>query len=94
MTDVAYQTVVQRSRQVVQVQPDIEGRLGWDGDLEAKTLETFEDVVALVLEVPLQCKLFLVDVGRVQKRDSCKLQANETISTHSTTLTPRTRTDG
>ena len=58
----AYQTVVEGSRQVLQVKPNVEGRLGWDGNLEAKTLKSLENVVTLVFEVLLQSNLLLMNM--------------------------------
>ena len=71
----AYQAVVERGREVLEVEPDVESRLGWHGDLEAETLQTLEDVVALRLEVPLQGNLLLLDMFRVEEREGSELQA-------------------
>jgi hypothetical protein len=49
-----YETVVQRRRKVVQVQPDIERADGGNLDLESKLLESVENVISLRLEVFLQ----------------------------------------
>ena len=62
---------------MLEVEPDVEGRLGGHGDLEAKALETLEDVVALGLEVPLQGDLLLVSVLRIEERKSSELQASQ-----------------
>lgn len=62
---------------MLQVQPDVEGRLWRDGNLEAEVREALEDMVALVLEVLLQSKLFLVNVFRIQERNSSKLQPGD-----------------
>ena len=70
----AYQTVVEGSRQVLQVKPNVEGRLGWDGNLEAKTLKSLENVVTLVLEVLLQCDLLGMSVVWFQQGDRRQLQ--------------------
>ena len=69
-----YEAVVEGGRQVLKVEPDVEGRLWGHGDLEAQPLETLEDVVALSFEVPLQSNLLLLYVLRVQERDGSELQ--------------------
>jgi hypothetical protein len=71
----AYEAVVEGSRQVFQVQPDIERRLGWDRDLETKAREALEDVITLVLEVSLKGDPLLEGMLRVKKRYGRKLQA-------------------
>ena len=64
---------------MLQVQPDVESRLRWYSNLEAKTLKPLEDMVTLVLEVPLQSDLLVVDVIRVQQRDSRELQTGRDV---------------
>lgn len=64
---------------MLQVQPDVESRLRWDGNLETETLKTLEDMVTLVLEVPLQSDLLVLDVFWIQQRDSRELQAARNV---------------
>lgn len=71
-----YQAVVERGRQVLQVEPDVEGRLWGNRDLEAETRKTLEDMVALMLKVLLQSEFFLANMLWVQKRDGSELQSN------------------
>ena len=59
---------------MLQVKPDIESRLRRDGNLEAEVGEAPQDMVTLVLEVPLQSDLLLVGVDGVKERNSSKLQ--------------------
>lgn len=61
---------------MLQVEPDVEGGLWGNRDLEAETCKTLEDMVALMLEVLLQSKFFLANVLWVQKRDGSELQPN------------------
>ena len=72
-----YQAVVEGSREVLKVEPDVKGRLRWHRNLEAKTLQALENMVALSLEVPLEGNLLLVDVFRVKEGEGGKLQASE-----------------
>ena len=46
-----YQAIVQRSRQLVKVKPDIERACRWNVNPEAHALQTLEDMVTLRLEV-------------------------------------------
>lgn len=69
-----HKAVVEGGGQMFEVQPYVESRLRRNRDLQAKASESFEDMVALVLEVPLQGNLFLVRMFRVQQRDSSKLE--------------------
>ena len=48
-----YQAIVQRSRQLVKVKPDIERACGWNVHFKSELLESLQHVVALRLEVPL-----------------------------------------
>jgi len=68
------QTVVERLREVLEVEPDVEGRLGRDVDVEAKFMETLENVVALHLEVLLKSEPFYTDVLGIQEGNSRELQ--------------------
>ena len=70
----AYQAVVEGSGEMLEVQPDVEGRLRGDRDLQTETLKALEDVVALVLEVSLQSDLFCLCVCRVEERDRSQLE--------------------
>lgn len=54
---VTHQTVIQRGRQLVKVEPDIESAGRRDVDPEAHALQSLEDMVTLHLEVFLQCNL-------------------------------------
>ena len=58
---------------MLQVQPDVEGRFRWDSNLQAETLKAFEDMVTLMLEVPLQSDFLLLGVFRIQQWDSSEL---------------------
>ena len=69
-----HQSVVQRSGQMLEVQPHIESRLRRDRNLQPKPFEALQHVVALMLEMPLECNLLLVRVHRIKERDSRKLQ--------------------
>ena len=70
-----HEAVVQRGRQVLKVEPNIEGRLWRDGHLQTKTCQTFENMVSLVLEMPLQRNLLLMYVLRVKQGDRRQLQS-------------------
>ena len=75
-----YEAVVEGSGQVLEVEPDVERRLGRDRDLQTETRQTPEDVVALVLEVLLQRDLLRVHVPGFEQRDRRQLQATTTCS--------------
>ena len=47
---------------MLKVEPDVKGRLRWHRNLEAKTLQALENMVALLLEVPLERKFLLLDM--------------------------------
>ena len=69
------QAVVERGRQVLKVEPDVESRDGRDLDLESELLESLEHVIALVLEVLLKGDLLLHDTIGVEKRNGGKLES-------------------
>lgn len=69
-----HEAVVERGGEVVEVEPDVERRLRGHVDLEARSLEALQDVVALVLEVALQRHLLDCDALRVEQRDRGELQ--------------------
>ena len=69
-----HQSVVQRRGQMLEVQPHVESRLWRDRNLQAKPFQALQDMVALMLEVPLERNLLLMRVHRIKERDSCKLQ--------------------
>ncbi len=51
-----------------EVKPYVECRLWWDSNLEAKTSEALEDVVALVLKVLLQSNFLGLYMYRIKER--------------------------
>ncbi len=69
------ETVVQRSGEALEVEPNVERRDGRDVDLEAELLEPLEHVVALVLEVLLERDCLQVDAMWVKEGDGGKLEA-------------------
>ena len=69
-----YQTIVQRGRKMLEIEPDVERRCRGHCHFQTKPSQTLEDVITLVLEVPLQSDLLLVRVDGVKERDSSKLQ--------------------
>jgi len=68
------QAVVERRGEFLEVEPDVERRVGGDGDGEADVLETLEHVVALGLEVLLESDLLLRDMLRVKEGDGRELE--------------------
>jgi hypothetical protein len=56
-SDMTHQAVVQWSRQVLQIEPDVEGARWGDIDPEPQLLEALEDMVTLSLEMLLQSDL-------------------------------------
>lgn len=73
MTD---KTVVQGSRQVLEVEPDVERRRWGHVHLQSEPGQTLKNVVTLVLEVLLQRDFLLVNMVRLQQRDRRELQTN------------------
>jgi len=57
------ESVVNTFRQVRQVEPEVEGRVGHVRELEADFLETANDEVALGAEVHLQSAHLVADAG-------------------------------
>ena len=53
-----YQAVVERCRNLLEVEPDVESTGGWDVDFETHILEALEDMITLGLEVLLEGDLF------------------------------------
>jgi hypothetical protein len=70
-----YKAVVQRSRQMLQVEPDVECRLRWDRHLEPKARQSLQNMIPLVLEVLLQSNLLLLGVCRVKQGDRRQLES-------------------
>ena len=70
-----YQTIVQRGRKVLEIEPDVERRCRRDSYFQTKPSQTLEDVVTLVLEVLLQGQPLLADVFWVEERDRSQLQS-------------------
>lgn len=60
------QAVVERRGEVLEIEPNVERGDRRDGNLEAERLEALEDVVTLMLEVLLQCDLFLQDAVGIE----------------------------
>ena len=59
---------------MLEVQPHIERRLRRDRNLQPKSFQALQHMVALMLEVPLERNLLLVGVHRIKERDSRKLK--------------------
>ena len=72
-----HETVIQRRREVLEVEPDVERARRRDVDLEAEVLEALEHVVALRLEVLLQRDLLALDVLRVEEGNGGELEAEK-----------------
>lgn len=71
---VTYEAVVNRSWKFLEIEPDVERADGRDVALEAQLLEALKNVVALLLEVPLERKLLLLNVLGIQQGDSGQLK--------------------
>lgn len=67
-------TVVEGLRERLEIEPDVEGRCRRDLNLETHRFQTREDVVTLVLEVPLKSNLLLLNVIEVKQRDGSDLK--------------------
>jgi hypothetical protein len=65
-TRVTHQAVIERRREFLQVEPDIECGVWRDVDIDTESVQTLEDVVTLHLEVSLESQLLLFDVLGVQ----------------------------
>lgn len=73
-----HQTVVERRGELLEVKPDVERARRRDVDLEVEVLEAREDVVALALEVLLECDLRRRRVS--MKRSAMLLEGILTLS--------------
>jgi hypothetical protein len=69
------QSIIQRRRQLFQVQPDIERGVGWHIHIQMQSFETRQYVIPLGLEVFLKSNSFLVRVFGIEERKSCELKA-------------------
>ena len=63
------QAGVERSGQLLEVEPDVEGCLGRDVHVQVELVEPLENVVALGLEVALEGDLLCEDAVDVKERD-------------------------
>lgn len=70
------EAVVDLLRQLLEVQPEVEGAVRLEGVLEAHLLQPADDVVALVAEVPLQRGHLGLDALRLQHRDRGLLEGH------------------
>lgn len=68
-----HQSVVQRGRQPLQVQPDVESRRRRDVHVKVQVVETLQDMVSLLLEVLLEGDLRLMCQSKTFQRQAGEL---------------------
>ena len=81
-----HQTIVQRRRQFLKVEPNVEGAGGRNLDLEVKILETLEDMVTLCFEVLLECELLLLHMLGVEQWNRSQLHPRNRVRPSMTTM--------
>lgn len=65
---------------MLEVQPDVECRLGRDVDFQTHVLKTLQDMITLVLKVFLQCQALNFDTFGVKKRNRGKLKSKVDVA--------------
>ena len=71
------QAVVDWRRELLEVQPDVEGRDRRHVDVQAELVKPLQDVVTLGLEVLLERNLLRVHAVNVEQGNSCELEPRE-----------------
>lgn len=74
------QTVVDGVGQVLEVEPDVKGRDGWDFDGETHGGEAGKDMVAFVMEVFLECDLLFLCARGFEQGEGGDLEAVSPVS--------------
>jgi len=70
-----HQTIIQRRRQLLQIQPNIKRGSRGDVNIQTNIVQALEDVIAFGFEVFLQSDFLFGDVGWLYEVDGCKLHA-------------------
>lgn len=73
------EAIVDGMRKILQVQPDVERGNRRYQDFEPDRLQTFQNVITFHLEMLLKGNPLILNMLRIQKWDSCQLEATQAI---------------
>lgn len=65
-----YQSIVERCRQFLEVEPDVESASGRALDVQVKFVEACKDVITLLLKMFLEGDFLHSDMSRIEEGDS------------------------